>query len=202
MISTRYSRYVLVLTSTIYTLTHEHVSQCLLSGCMWGLNRFQRPAWTTATTLPAAFLCGIFSGFYIYWGGRKTKRHEQVEERLRTALALENPQQAPSDTFATEEGDGPVQPAQESSPESTEESSGMHHEKSEESRVESNGTSSTSEVLPQDFAKHENTDTQLPGIRQRNRQESTATVPIADQMTIPPAEELHETEGAVQGRKR
>ncbi|KAK7695911.1 hypothetical protein QCA50_000550 [Cerrena zonata] len=80
------------------------IFQCLLSGCMWGLNRFQRPAWTTATTLPAAFICGIAAGFYIYWGGRKTKRHEQVEERLRNALALERPRREPSsDTFSAEE---------------------------------------------------------------------------------------------------
>ncbi|KAL4241910.1 hypothetical protein ABKN59_000518 [Abortiporus biennis] len=64
--------------------------QCLLSGCMWGLNRFRRPAWTTATTLPAAFVCGIAAGCLIWWGGKKTKRLEQVEQRLRAALAMDN----------------------------------------------------------------------------------------------------------------
>ncbi|CCM03162.1 uncharacterized protein FIBRA_05284 [Fibroporia radiculosa] len=65
--------------------------QCLLSGCMWGLNRFQRPAWTTATTLPLAFVAGILAGFYIYWGSRQTKRVKEVTERLRMALAMERP---------------------------------------------------------------------------------------------------------------
>ncbi|KAI0702885.1 golgi-body localization protein domain-containing protein [Cytidiella melzeri] len=65
--------------------------QCLLSGCMWGLNRFQRPAWTTAITLPAAFVAGILAGGFIWWGGKKTRRHEQVEQRLRAALAMERP---------------------------------------------------------------------------------------------------------------
>lgn len=65
--------------------------QCLLSGCMWSMNRFQRPAWTTATTLPAAFVAGIVAGFLIYWGGRKTKRVKEVMERLRMALAMERP---------------------------------------------------------------------------------------------------------------
>ncbi|PCH41098.1 hypothetical protein WOLCODRAFT_89020 [Wolfiporia cocos MD-104 SS10] len=63
--------------------------QCLLSGCMWSMNRFQRPAWTTATTLPLAFVAGIVAGFLIYWGGRKTKRVKEVTERLRMALATE-----------------------------------------------------------------------------------------------------------------
>ncbi|KAH9951643.1 golgi-body localization protein domain-containing protein [Amylocystis lapponica] len=70
--------------------------QCILSGCMWSLNRFTRPAWTTATTLPAAFIAGILAGFYIYWGGRKTKRVHEVTERLRIALAMEHPAEHPS----------------------------------------------------------------------------------------------------------
>ncbi|KAH9899930.1 hypothetical protein C8Q73DRAFT_339831 [Cubamyces lactineus] len=64
--------------------------QCLLSGTMWGLDRFQRPAWTTGTTLPAAFVAGIVAGVLIYWGGRKTRRTKEVEERLRMALQMEH----------------------------------------------------------------------------------------------------------------
>nr|VWO95170.1 Uncharacterized protein [Ganoderma boninense] len=63
--------------------------QCLLSGTMWGLDRFERPAWTTATTLPAAFVAGIIAGVLIYLGGRKTRRTKQVEDRLRLALEME-----------------------------------------------------------------------------------------------------------------
>lgn len=65
--------------------------QCLLSGCMWSMNRFQRPAWTTATTLPLAFVAGIVAAVLIWWGGKKTKRNEEVEKRLRMALAMETP---------------------------------------------------------------------------------------------------------------
>ncbi|TCD68204.1 hypothetical protein EIP91_011376 [Steccherinum ochraceum] len=65
--------------------------QILLSACMWSMDRFQRPAWTTATTLPAAFVAGIAAGVYIWWGGRKTKRTAAVEKRLRTALAMDSP---------------------------------------------------------------------------------------------------------------
>ncbi|KAI0677562.1 hypothetical protein C8Q78DRAFT_98113 [Trametes maxima] len=70
--------------------------QCLLSGTMWGLDRFARPAWTTGITLPAAFVAGIIAGVLIYWGGRKTRRTQQVEERLRMALKMEHDRDAPS----------------------------------------------------------------------------------------------------------
>lgn len=55
---------------------------------MWGLNRFQRPAWSTGILIPASFLCGIFSGVFIWRGGQKTKRTAVVEERLRLALNM------------------------------------------------------------------------------------------------------------------
>ncbi|KZT74331.1 hypothetical protein DAEQUDRAFT_660489 [Daedalea quercina L-15889] len=65
------------------------IFQCLLSGCMWGLNRFTRPAWTTAITLPGAFVAGIVAGVLIWWGGRKTKRVKEVTDRLMLILAME-----------------------------------------------------------------------------------------------------------------
>jgi hypothetical protein len=61
----------------------------MLAGCMWGLNRFQRPAWTTALLIPLAFACGIISGILIWRGGKKTKRIERVEERLRRVLEMD-----------------------------------------------------------------------------------------------------------------
>lgn len=70
------------------------------------MNRFERPAWTTATTLPAAFVrrtspserrvaysykqvAGIIAGVLIYLGARKTRRTKQVEGQLRLALEME-----------------------------------------------------------------------------------------------------------------
>ncbi|KAJ7638918.1 hypothetical protein FB45DRAFT_740283 [Roridomyces roridus] len=45
------------------------IFQIMLCGTMWGLDRFQRPAWTTGILIPASFLCGIFSaGVYRTWG--------------------------------------------------------------------------------------------------------------------------------------
>jgi len=58
---------------------------------MWGLNRFQRPAWSTGTLIPCSFLCGMIAGVLIWRDSQKTKRVAEVEERLRAALAAENP---------------------------------------------------------------------------------------------------------------
>jgi len=49
--------------------------------------RFQRPAWSTAILIPASFLCGIGAAAVIWHGGERTKRVEEVKERLRAALS-------------------------------------------------------------------------------------------------------------------
>lgn len=48
--------------------------------------RFQRPAWSTGILIPASFLCGIAAAVVIWKGGERTKRVEEVKERLRAAL--------------------------------------------------------------------------------------------------------------------
>jgi hypothetical protein len=70
------------------------VFQCMLAACMWSLNRFNRPAWTTGLLIPLAFGCGICSGVLIWQGGKKTKRTERVEERLRRVLEMDQSQHA------------------------------------------------------------------------------------------------------------
>lgn len=59
------------------------------SWAMLNLDRFERPAWTTGSLIPASFLCGIFSAVFIWRGSQKTRRTKEVEERLRLALTLE-----------------------------------------------------------------------------------------------------------------
>ncbi|SRR6266702_986399 len=66
----------------------------MLAACMWSMNRFDRPAWTTGLLIPLAFGCGIFSGVLIWRGGKKTKRTERVEERLRRVLEMDESQHA------------------------------------------------------------------------------------------------------------
>lgn len=51
--------------------------------------RFERPAWTTGTLIPASFLCGIAAGVFIWRGGNQTKKLKEVEKRLRDALDME-----------------------------------------------------------------------------------------------------------------
>ncbi|KIM20418.1 hypothetical protein M408DRAFT_82027 [Serendipita vermifera MAFF 305830] len=65
------------------------VFQIILCGCMWGLNRFQRPPWTTGSLIPLSFLCGIAAGILIWKGGERSKKTEEVEQRLREALEAE-----------------------------------------------------------------------------------------------------------------
>ncbi|KAJ6598954.1 hypothetical protein DFH09DRAFT_19508 [Mycena vulgaris] len=67
------------------------IFQVILCGTMWGLDRFQRPAWSTGCLIPASFLCGILSAVFIAIGGNHTKRIEKVKERLRAALAMDHP---------------------------------------------------------------------------------------------------------------
>ncbi|RDB22557.1 hypothetical protein Hypma_010075 [Hypsizygus marmoreus] len=71
------------------------IFQIMLCATMWGLDRFQRPAWSTGILIPASFLCGILAAVFIWRGGQKTKRVAEVEERLRAALAADTP------TYAT-----------------------------------------------------------------------------------------------------
>jgi len=68
------------------------IFQVILCGTMWGLNRFDRPPWSTGILIPASFLCGIASAIFIWRGGKKTKRVEKVEQFLKNALAMEEKQ--------------------------------------------------------------------------------------------------------------
>ncbi|KAI0068825.1 hypothetical protein BV25DRAFT_1874084 [Artomyces pyxidatus] len=66
------------------------IFQIGLASCMWAMNRFVRPAWTTIVLIFFAFGCGIGSGVLIWQGGKKTKRTERVEAALRKALELDD----------------------------------------------------------------------------------------------------------------
>ncbi|KAF8076500.1 hypothetical protein FPV67DRAFT_1664763 [Lyophyllum atratum] len=70
------------------------IFQIMLCGTMWGLDRFQRPAWSTGILIPCSFSCGIAAAVFIWRGGRKTRRVAEVEERLRAALSDTNDHQS------------------------------------------------------------------------------------------------------------
>ncbi|KIJ70056.1 hypothetical protein HYDPIDRAFT_121420 [Hydnomerulius pinastri MD-312] len=78
------------------------IFQVMLSSCMWALNRFNRPAWTTGTLIPASFLCGLVSAILIWYGGQQTRRTEQVEKRMRSALAIPRTESPTQDLQAFE----------------------------------------------------------------------------------------------------
>jgi len=52
------------------------VFQCCLAGVMWGLNRYNRPSWTTALFIVFAFGCGIAAGVIIFTQGKRVKKIE------------------------------------------------------------------------------------------------------------------------------
>ncbi|KAI0081717.1 hypothetical protein K474DRAFT_1703572 [Panus rudis PR-1116 ss-1] len=198
--------------------------QALLSACMWSMDRYQRPDWTTATTLPLAFVSGIIAGVLIWWGGRKTRRHQQVEERLRTALALDSPNPNNANNAETNTNQDPSIPAvvvekpaeSTSSPEDARlQTAAVRTEGEGEVEENERGGSSSSnslgpEIHVEDFASAAPTDERTTesgsfftdeNDEERRREESdtrerkesvvSASVPIADSMTVPRAEELH-----------
>ena len=48
-----------------------------------------RPPWTTGSLIPLSFGCGITAGVLIWKGGERSKKTQEVEERLREALDAE-----------------------------------------------------------------------------------------------------------------
>jgi hypothetical protein len=68
--------------------------QILLCATMWGLNRYNRPAWTTGLLIPCAFGCAIGAAILSWRGGRATRRSE--EDIKARAKLLTGPRRASS----------------------------------------------------------------------------------------------------------
>ncbi|KAI0650754.1 hypothetical protein C8Q79DRAFT_1006990 [Trametes meyenii] len=188
--------------------------QCLLSGTMWGLDRFARPAWTTGTTLPAAFVAGIVAGVLIYWGGRKTRRTEQVEERLRMALKMEHDRDASSaqqpsaadvptitvqGTEEAAEGAERVPPAAPSEPKtSCETSTATATESDSEGPADAEKEDNENEkerLVAADAASQERDPEKVQGLQPETRPvperlPSARSLRFADEMVVPPAEHM------------
>ncbi|ORY34992.1 hypothetical protein BCR39DRAFT_515962 [Naematelia encephala] len=64
------------------------IFQCMLCGCMWGMDWHERPAWTTGCLIPCSFLCGMGAGILIWQGSVRTKKSAKVEDQLREALGV------------------------------------------------------------------------------------------------------------------
>ncbi|KAH9853535.1 hypothetical protein C2E23DRAFT_821747 [Lenzites betulinus] len=173
--------------------------QILLSGTMWGLDRFQRPAWTTGTTLPAAFVAGIIAGVLIYWGGRQTRRTEEVRDRLRMALKMERdpqrrslPTQRATPTINVEEASESSEPvaalaatAESSADTATVQEVPDAAPKEELKMVEAEGYAA--------LAKRSTEQTDSLGVETRpsaDRQPSARSLRFADEMVVPSADHL------------
>lgn len=79
-----------------------YIGSIALDSPTYDFARFERPAWSTGTLIPCSFLCGIFAAVFIWRGGQKTKRVEEVEERLRAALNMPIPIGYDADTDANQ----------------------------------------------------------------------------------------------------
>ena len=54
------------------------IFQFFLAGVMWGLNRHNRPSWTTGLFITLGCLSGIFAGVLVFIEGSKVKKVEGI----------------------------------------------------------------------------------------------------------------------------
>jgi hypothetical protein len=62
----------------IWMFVWNTVLQICLCGIMWGLNRFQRPGWTTGFLISLACIVGAAGGWMIFKEGKRVKKVEGV----------------------------------------------------------------------------------------------------------------------------
>jgi hypothetical protein len=73
----------------IWTMVWNTIFQAVLSGCMWGLNRYNRPSWSTGLFVALACIVAACGGIMTFVEGKKVKEIEGVpvnekdQERLR-----------------------------------------------------------------------------------------------------------------------
>ena len=70
------TRPVWLLDAVVWFNLWNSLWQACLAGCVWGMNRFQRPAWTTTLFIILSFGCGIASGYVIWKEGRRIGKVE------------------------------------------------------------------------------------------------------------------------------
>ncbi|KAI5793569.1 hypothetical protein FPQ18DRAFT_377957 [Pyronema domesticum] len=68
--------------------------QCCLSGFMWGMNRFNRPPWTTGLFVALACIVAGLAGGQVWWETRKVKAVEKGEGKKGKKLMAEKKGQA------------------------------------------------------------------------------------------------------------
>ncbi|KKA19059.1 hypothetical protein T310_6982 [Rasamsonia emersonii CBS 393.64] len=68
------------------------IFQACLAGCMWGLNRYNRPSWTTGLFIALAFIVAGMAGWTEFSEGRRVKKIEgapmsEEERRARAQMS-------------------------------------------------------------------------------------------------------------------
>lgn len=78
----------LALAIVILSDMHSCLQACLC-GVTWGISYHHRPTVLTAMIVSASLTCNALAGVLIWLGGRKTKKTEVVQERIRAGLVAE-----------------------------------------------------------------------------------------------------------------
>lgn len=73
----------------IWLMVWNTLFQCVLCGFMWGMNRYDRPSWSTGLFVCLGCLAAIWSGLLMFFEGKKVKAIEGVPltDRDRERLA-------------------------------------------------------------------------------------------------------------------
>jgi len=81
----------------IWSMVLNTFAQCALCGIMWGLNRYDRPSWTTGFLVAIACIIAMIGGYVMFLEGKKVKSIEGVPltERDHEKLASDKEQGVP-----------------------------------------------------------------------------------------------------------
>lgn len=140
---------------------------------------------------------------FIWWGGKKTRRHEQVEQRLRAALAAERSSSDPSPTENSPRDLSAIPESSTTTANSTPTLTMRGPPRSKDFVEGDDDANLGGELHRRDGTEkmpsiYEDEKFEVPGredsvFRDRKRSDATsaASVAIVDQMTVPLPENLH-----------
>lgn len=77
----------------VWMMVWNTLFQCVLSGIMWGMNRFDRPSWTTGLFVALGCIVAAVGGIVIFIEGKKVKSIEGVPLTDRDMARLERDQE-------------------------------------------------------------------------------------------------------------
>ncbi|KAI3399031.1 hypothetical protein diail_7831 [Diaporthe ilicicola] len=77
----------------IWMMVWNTLFQCVLSGVMWGMNRFNRPSWSTGLFVALGCIVAAVGGLVMFFEGKKVKSIEGVPLTDRDRVRLERDQE-------------------------------------------------------------------------------------------------------------